>query len=285
MKILKSLRRAAGYVLLFLVLQYACTLGAAVLGMSLFEAANPGGDTDAFYDAFIGRYSTLILCVSQVLTLLVVGLLSGRRKQGPSPQPVRLERGLLACLLLAGTMGNLATSGIMELLPISEQMIESYNEASSTLSTSLLWADLLSVALLAPLVEEVIFRGKVLESLREIMPDWLAVLFQALVFGCIHGQLLWICYAATFGLLLGWVRVKTGTLKASIALHLGFNLSSFFVGIIFYLAPQTNGGILAVVGAGVLLMALFLIPIARLQTPRQMPWEENDDQDSQALWR
>lgn len=285
MKILRSLRHALGYVLLFLVLQYACTLGAAMLGMSAFEMANPGGDTDAFYDAFLDRYSTLILCVSQVLTLLIVGVLSSRTKRKrPAAQPVRLDRGLLGCLILAGTMGNLATSGIMELLPISQQMIESYNEASATLSTSLLWADLLSVALLAPLVEEVIFRGKVLENLREIMPDWLAVLLQALVFGCIHGQLLWICYATTFGLLLGWVRVKTGTLKGSIALHMGFNLSSFFVGIVFYLAPQTTGGLLAVTGAGVLLMALFLVPVARLQPARQMPWEENDYEHQQLPW-
>ena len=108
------------------------------------------------------------------------------------------------------------------------------------------------------------------------MPDWLAVLLQGLAFGCIHGQLLWVCYASIFGVLLGWVRVKTGSLKASILLHLGFNLSSFFIGVVFYLAPQSFGGQLAVTAAGCLLTALFLVPVARLQTPRQMPWEEND---------
>lgn len=286
MKTIRSLRNALGYILLFLALQYLCTFGAALIGVSAFEMAHPGGDTDVFYDAFLDKYSTLILCVSQVLTLLIVGLLSAGKKAGRPQAPARPGRGLLACLVLAGAMGNLATSGVMELLPLSQQMIDSYNQASSTLSTSLLWADLLSVALLAPLVEEVIFRGKVLENLRQIMPDWMAVLLQGLVFGCIHGQLLWICYAMTFGLLLGWVRVKTGTLKASIAMHLGFNLSSFFVGIVFYLIPQTTGGLLAAVCAGLLLMALLLVPVARLQTPRQMPWEENDYQDGQQdLWR
>ncbi len=178
----------------------------------------------------------------------------------------------------------MATTGIMELAPFSQQMMDSYAEASSSLDTSLLWADLLSVALLAPLVEEAIFRGAVLSRLREAMPDWLAVLLQGLVFGCIHGQLLWACYAAIFGVLLGWARVKTGSLKASVLLHLGFNLSSFFIGIVFYIAPQTFGGLLAVTAAGCLLTALFLVPVARLQTPRQMPWEENDYEYDEA-WR
>lgn len=283
MKILRSFRQALGFVLLFLAIQYVCTLGAAVLGMSAFEAANPGGDADAFYDAFMERYSTLILCVSQALTLLALWALSARRKGAAEPG-AKLGRGLGGCLFMAGAMGNLATTGIMELAPFSQQLMDSYAEASSSLDTSLLWADLLSVALLAPLVEEAIFRGAVLSRLREALPDWLAVLIQGLIFGCIHGQLLWICYAAIFGVLLGWARVKTGSLKASVLLHLGFNLSSFFIGIIFYLAPQTFGGQLAVTAAGCLLTALFLVPVARLQTPRQMPWEEND-YDCDETWR
>lgn len=284
MKILRSLRRALGYILLFLLIQYACTLGAAVLGMSAFEAAHPGGDADAFYDAFMDRYSTLILCVSQGLTLLALGILNARRRTaGPRPA-VKLGRGLAFSLFMAGVMGNLAVTGIMELAPFSQQLMDSYAEASSSLDTSLLWADLLSVALLAPLVEEAIFRGAVLSCLREAMPDWLAVLLQGLLFGCIHGQLLWICYAAVFGVLLGWARVQTGSLKASVLVHLGFNLSSFFIGIVFYLAPQTFGGQLAVTAAGCLLTALFLVPTARLHAPRQMPWEEND-YDCGETWR
>ncbi|MCI8933877.1 MAG: CPBP family intramembrane metalloprotease [Clostridiaceae bacterium] len=285
MKILRSLRQALGYVLLFLAIQYVCTLGAAVLGMSAFEAANPGGDADVFYDAFMNRYSTLILCVSQGATLLALWGLSARRRRKIGPQPaVKLGRRLAGCLFMAGVMGNMATTGIMELAPFSQQLMDSYAEASSSLDTSLLWADLLSVALLAPLVEEAIFRGAVLSRLREAMPDWLAVLLQGLVFGCIHGQLLWACYAAIFGVLLGWARVKTGSLKASVLLHLGFNLSSFFIGIVFYITPQTFGGLLAVTAAGCLLTALFLVPVARLQTPRQMPWEENDYEYDEA-WR
>ena len=42
--------------------------------------------------------------------------------------------------------------------------------------------------------------------------------------------------------------------------------------------------LLAVTAAGCLLTALFLVPVARLQTPRQMPWEENDYEYDEA-WR
>ncbi len=121
-----------------------------------------------------------------------------------------------------------------------------------------MWADLLSVAIFAPLVEELIFRGLVLSRLRKAMPAWLAVLLQGLVFGFVHGQLVWIVYATLFGLLLGYVRLRADSLKASILLHMGFNLSSFFIGIVFYLAPQNFLGQLSVTLLGGIMLAGFL---------------------------
>ena len=169
-----------------------------------------------------------------------------------------IGRRQVACLLLAGACGNILVSGAMDLLPLPQQLMESYNQASQGLNTSLLWADLLSVAVFAPLVEEMIFRGLVLSRLRKALPAWLAVVVQGLVFGFVHGQLVWIVYATLFGLLLGYVRLRTGSLKASILLHLGFNLSSFFIGIVFYLAPQNFLGQLSVTLLGGIMLAGFL---------------------------
>ena len=255
MEKLRNLRRAIGYVLLFLAIQFACTLAASIGAQVYFQAVSPDRAAE-LYEAFASDYSTVILLSSQVFTILIIMALAKLRGM-PLWDLVQggqnIGRRQVACLLMAGACGNILTTGAMELLPLPQQLMESYNQASQGLNTSLLWADLLSVAIFAPLVEELIFRGLVLSRLRKAMPAWLAVLLQGLVFGFVHGQLVWIVYATLFGLLLGYVRLRADSLKASILLHMGFNLSSFFIGIAFYLAPQNFLGQLSVTLLGCLL--------------------------------
>ncbi|MBM6918463.1 CPBP family intramembrane glutamic endopeptidase [Intestinimonas butyriciproducens] len=260
MERLRNFRRAIGYVLMFLAIQFACTLAAGIGAQVYFQAVAPDGAAE-LYEAFASDYSTVILLSSQVLTILIIMALAKLRGmtlwdlvQGGQ----NIGRRQVACLLLAGACGNILVSGAMDLLPLPQQLMESYNQASQGLNTSLLWADLLSVAVFAPLVEEMIFRGLVFSRLRKALPGWLAVVLQGLVFGFVHGQLVWIVYATLFGLLLGYVRLRTGSLKASILLHLGFNLSSFFIGIVFYLAPQNFLGQLSVTLLGGIMLAGFL---------------------------
>lgn len=260
MEKLRNLRRAIGYVLLFLAVQFACSLVASI-GAQVYFQTTASDRAAELYDAFASDYSTVILLSSQVLTILIIMVLAKLRGM-PLWDLVQggqnIGRCQVACLLMAGACGNILTTGAMELLPLPQQLMESYNQASQGLNTSLLWADLLSVAIFAPLVEELIFRGLVLSRLRKAMPAWLAVLLQGLVFGFVHGQLVWIVYATLFGLLLGYVRLRTDSLKASILLHMGFNLSSFFIGIVFYLAPQNFLGQLSVTLLGGIMLAGFL---------------------------
>lgn len=260
MEKLRNLRRAIGYVLLFLAVQFACSLMASI-GAQVYFQTTASDRAAELYDAFASDYSTVILLSSQVLTILIIMVLAKLRGM-PLWDLVEggqnIGRRQVACLLMAGACGNILTTGAMELLPLPQQLMESYNQASQGLNTSLLWADLLSVAIFAPLVEELIFRGLVLSRLRKAMPAWLAVLLQGLVFGFVHGQLVWIVYATLFGLLLGYVRLRTDSLKASILLHMGFNLSSFFIGIFFYLAPQNFLGQLSVTLLGGIMLAGFL---------------------------
>ena len=260
MERLRNFRRAIGYVLLFLAIQFACTLTASIGAQVYFQAVSPDQAAE-LYDAFASDYSTVMLLSSQVLTILIlmaIAKLRGMTLWDLVQGGQNIGRRQVACLLLAGACGNILVSGAMDLLPLPQQLMESYNQASQGLNTSLLWADLLSVAVFAPLVEEMIFRGLVLSRLRKALPAWLAVVLQGLVFGFVHGQLVWIVYATLFGLLLGYVRLRTGSLKASILLHLGFNLSSFFIGIVFYLAPQNFLGQLSVTLLGGIMLAGFL---------------------------
>lgn len=95
----------------------------------------------------------------------------------------------------------------------------------------------LGVALLAPLTEELLFRGALLRALlRRTRPEY-AVFVSAVAFGIVHivgdlsiGSLMALPAIISLGLLSGYQAVRTGTLTRSVLLHIGFNaLSVVFI--------------------------------------------------------
>jgi membrane protease YdiL (CAAX protease family) len=86
---------------------------------------------------------------------------------------------------------------------------------------------LLVVALLAPIFEEIIFRGVVLGGLSRYISFGWANLVQALLFAAIHDDLPRFPYYFTLGLLAGALVKRTQSLGPAIALHVLNNLLAF----------------------------------------------------------
>lgn len=81
---------------------------------------------------------------------------------------------------------------------------------------------ILTTVLLAPVCEELIFRRLLLDRLL-FLGDWSALLLSSLFFGLFHTNLYQFLYAFGVGLVLGYVRIMTGRVSLSIALHLFIN--------------------------------------------------------------
>jgi membrane protease YdiL (CAAX protease family) len=85
---------------------------------------------------------------------------------------------------------------------------------------------LFAVGVVAPLAEEVVFRGVLLAGLARRIRPGLALVLTAVVFGLFHvpshgfGAIM----PAMLGLVFGWARLRTGGLTAPILLHAGNNL-------------------------------------------------------------
>ena len=88
-----------------------------------------------------------------------------------------------------------------------------------------------AVVVLAPLAEELLFRGALLRALmRRLSPAW-AVFVSALVFALVHplgdpevGSVIVVPAILTLGVVSGYLAVRSGDLSRSIMLHAGFNL-------------------------------------------------------------
>ena len=86
----------------------------------------------------------------------------------------------------------------------------------------------LLVVCVAPFVEELVFRGVLLSGLASRMHIGWAMLFSAIVFGCVHlpdFKFAWYPVPALvlLGLVLAWLRVRTRSLWPSITLHAANN--------------------------------------------------------------
>lgn len=85
------------------------------------------------------------------------------------------------------------------------------------------WADAIVVPLglvaIPALAEELLFRGLVQPGLARKLGDRPALVLSALLFGLVHLSPIAIVYATLAGLALGWLRMRTGSVLPSIALH------------------------------------------------------------------
>lgn len=97
------------------------------------------------------------------------------------------------------------------------------------------WAFLLVIVLTTPLqaaAEEFLFRGYLLQALGSLVSNpWFGVIASALVFALFHGTQnvpLFLSRFA-FGVVVGWLVLRTGGLEAAIAAHVVNNLLAFIL--------------------------------------------------------
>lgn len=76
----------------------------------------------------------------------------------------------------------------------------------------------ITIAIIPPIVEELLFRGMILQSLRKY-GNGFAVVASAILFGLYHGNFVQMVFAFIAGLVMGLVVVRTGSLWTSILIH------------------------------------------------------------------
>ncbi|MEU6413714.1 type II CAAX endopeptidase family protein [Microbispora sp. NPDC046933] len=173
------------------------------------------------------------LGVIALLLPLVLGAawLVQRRPPGSlSSVALRLRwRWLGACLLVAlvaVVLGQTAEAGML---------------MSAGVDPGLRWAGweeflpaIIVILLLVPFqsaAEEYAYRGWIIQGFGAYLRNpWPAILVGAAAFAASHGYTGWgIAYVFAFGMLMGWLAVRTGGLEAPIALHATNNIVAFGV--------------------------------------------------------
>jgi len=91
-------------------------------------------------------------------------------------------------------------------------------------------ANFVVVAGVAPIVEELLFRG-LGYSLLERHSRWLAILGVGIAFGLVHGLIAGFPVLAFFGAALAWLRSRTDSVLPGIGVHAAFNAIALVVAV------------------------------------------------------
>lgn len=173
---------------------------------------------------FMLESTNLVGIISGMLTISALWLFFRVRKKKLSVETnmVKMSGQYIPLIVLLGFVLATSISFGLNLLP--ESVLEAYAEQSSAAFGSSGVIMVLSNMIVAPFVEEIIFRGLILSRLRKALPVTWAVILSSLIFGVAHGQIVWMAYAFILGLFCAILTVKTGSLAAGILLHAVFNV-------------------------------------------------------------
>ena len=222
------------YIILFIVIQMIVMYA----GAGIWAAVKHVGYMATVQDMATGG-NAILLALTSVFSNVITLALFLRIKWTPVTRDYLLSKPWLQLLWVA-----LFTLGaIIPLTFLYEQLGIEMDDSAERLFASLMkepWG-YVAVGILAPLAEEIVFRGAILRTLLDMMSKknhWVAIMISAAIFGVVHGNMAQFVNALLMGLILGWMYYRTKSLVPGILLHWVNNTVAF---ILANILPQTNG--------------------------------------------
>lgn len=87
---------------------------------------------------------------------------------------------------------------------------------------------LISLTILDPIAEEIVFRGYMLNRLLPPLGEKAAIWIVTIIFAICHLSIFWILYGVLLGWILAKISIRHDNIAYSIAIHIGFNLPTLF---------------------------------------------------------
>jgi membrane protease YdiL (CAAX protease family) len=201
----------------FLAVLLGATASIVIVGMliALAQSIDPKLDDGS---PWITALSTLGLDGCVVAAVVGVAAMTVRPRLwhfGLRRAPLRHSIGVAFMAVVAFLAFELAYSAVFD--PKNPQKI--VEDLGADQSTALLVLGAVAVIVVAPIAEELLFRGFLFRVLRMRTGFWAAALIDGVLFGLVHGSLVILPVLAFLGVALCWVYERTGSLFPCIAIH------------------------------------------------------------------
>ena len=134
-----------------------------------------------------------------------------------------------------------------------------------------------SVCFLIPVLEEIIFRGCIMEGMLELGHPYVAIFLSAIYFGLVHGQIIQIGYAFLAGIILGIIYYSTKNIVMSIVAHAVFNIFGYGIYMVFEISENADRVLMILEIICIPIFAVIAYYMLKLRTNRFPPEEETGD--------
>lgn len=211
------------YIIVFIVLQSICVVG--------FQLLIP---KDSAMALILGQG------ISAILTIIVFVLLHWTHIGMKEPKN-SIPLFVLVAIFALGTL--FPSTWLNELSGV--ELPKNYEEIFEKIMSSPL--GYVSVSLIVPIAEEMLFRGGILRRLLDVLcpkdglllttneqnnRHWLAITISALLFGLLHGNIVQGAHAFLMGLFLGWIYYRTNSILPGLIFHWVNNTAAVLISVV-----------------------------------------------------
>ena len=292
---MKNVFKQTGYILMLLLAYLAFQVFFTVVAViaTVFYADAKGYISIASFEQVMD-YETLIsssvvndiyvwtisigLFVSSVAMLLFLYFVKGYRLKLNLFKSMSCKSLLLSTLLVLSSM--FALNIFVQWLGLEDKTGMFLGDVAHNI------IGVITIALVAPLLEEVLFRGAIQGYMMRRYNPWTAIVCASLIFGIIHMNPVQTVYAALIGGIFGWIYYRTGSLLSVIVGHV---LNNSIAAVTIYFFPESKAlpmpeGVMSPGAQTVVELVAFLFFVAlsvyfaiklhRAQPPVPSPWRD-----------
>ncbi len=148
--------------------------------------------------------------------------------KAPEKNKFGFGKFLIGLFMTAGVIGIGAAIGFPTHLLIlkleGKSLMDNMGLAGIMLGSNAFWR-ILTVGILAPIVEEIVFRKFLIDRTYKY-GEFVAVLTSGLMFGLFHGNFTQFFFATFMGFVMAYIYIRTGKIWITIAYHMIINLTT-----------------------------------------------------------
>ncbi|WP_027452453.1 CPBP family intramembrane glutamic endopeptidase [Segatella albensis] len=223
------------YAAMFFLIQFVVHM----IGVGVITLVNHVDFNTAFSELIAGKNGGALAVISVFCSLITI-VLYAKLKWCPVSRNYLASRPWIVLIWVVFlSLGSILPSEwLYEQMQIT--MPEEYQELFEGIMKEP-WG-YVAIGMLAPIAEEMVFRGAVLRSLFKVMDGkwhWAAIVCSALIFGVVHGNVAQGVHAFVMGCLLGWLYYRTRSIVPGIVLHWVNNSVAY---VLFNLMPEASDG-------------------------------------------
>ncbi|MCB2291455.1 CPBP family intramembrane metalloprotease [Clostridium sp. CS001] len=220
MKYLKMLGRVILYFMIYIFTTFICSIAYGLI----YSVMNVGKVNQSELTALILKNQFLVAAVAGVITLGIYVLMF-RKKELNLFQLCKFRKLSLknSSIIILSCIGLAFVSSSLVSLLINK--FPSYSETSNAIASntnSVL--GVISVVLIIPIFEEVLFRGLIFNELKNHLNIIIAIILQGAIFALAHGNMLQGIYTFIMGVVIAIVYNKIQSILAPMLFHVLYNL-------------------------------------------------------------